>query len=185
MAQQSKSKKVSEKSQVVGDTEIPEQEVSDLKQEELISKVVGNTTTKVMEQLMPYLQQGKQADSKEYEKTVKQVKQRVVRDMNSEYQRVIQDNKNFMYKLSKAPKSDYRTITIPQVYRKYIGPYLPVAINGSFINVPINGRPYRVHKDYYSLIKRRMDYEDDKIATMERTDFSDVIEVDSRDSLGQ
>ena len=181
MAQQ-KSKKVADESAVIND--IPEAEVNS--QEELVSKIVGSTTVKVMEQLLPFLQQGNQPKTqKEVDSTVKGIKERVVREMNSEFERVVKNNRDFMQRLSKAPKEDYRTISIPRVYRKYFGSQLVVGINGSFVTVPVDGRPHRVHKDFYSLIKRKLEYEDDKISTMEQTDFSDVFEVDGRDSLGQ
>ena len=181
MAQQ-KSKSVADKSAVLND--IPDAEVNS--QEELISKIVGSTTAKVMEQLLPFLNQGKETKSeKEVTQTVKNVKERVVREMNSEYERVIKDNRKFMQRLANAPKEDYRTISIPRVYRKYFGSQLVVGINGSFVTIPVDGRPHRVHKDFYSLIRRKLEYEDDKISTMEQTNFEDVMEVDSRDTLGQ
>ena len=181
MAQQ-KSKSVADKPTVVNKN-IPDAEVSS--QEDLISKIVGSTTAKVMEQLLPFLQGNTAKTDAEKQQTVKNVKERVVREMNSEYERVIKENRLFMERLSKAPKSDYRTISIPQVYRKYFGSQLVVGINGSFVTVPVDGRPHRVHKDFYSLIKRKLEYEDDKISTMEQTQFSDVIEVSDRDTLGQ
>jgi len=153
-------------------------------EEDLISKVISQTTSKILTELMPYLQNnGAQRTPQEIEKTTKQVKERVINQMNSEYDRVIKENKQFMTRLAQAPKSDYRNIRIPQVYRKYFGSQMVVGLNGSFVTVPIDGRSHRVHKDFYSIIQRKLEYEDNKISHMEQTEFTDVIETD-RESLG-
>lgn len=178
---QNKSKKIADEAAVRSD-KIPEVEVSN--QEELISKIVGSTTAKVLEQLMPFLQQSS-APKQQVEDTVKNARERIVVEMNKEFERVVKDNRTFVERLSKAPKSDYRTISIPQVYRKYLGSQLVVGINGSIVTIPVDGRSYRVHKDFYSLIKRKLEYEDDKISTMEQTDRSDVFEVTDSTVLGQ
>lgn len=152
-------------------------------EDDLISKVISQTTSKILTELMPYLNNGGQKTPQEIEKTTKQVKERVINQMNSEYDRVIKQNKEFMMRIAKAPKSEYRMIRIPQVYRKYFGSQLVVGLNGSFVTVPIDGRAHRVHKDFYSIIQRKLEYEDNKISHMEQTEFTDVLETD-RESLG-
>lgn len=152
---------------------------------DFISKIVGDTTSKVIQELSPYLNQGKSEQKKEeVESTTKQIKQRVVRDMQTEYDRVVRYNNEFMKELANAPRSDYRTVRIPEVYKKYFGSQLVVGINGSFVTVPVDNRPHRVHKDFYSLIMRKLEYEDDKISTMARTGNEDVVEVEDSSSLG-
>lgn len=151
--------------------------------EEMISKLISQTTSKVLSELLPYLQNNTNQSKEQIENTTKQVKERVVRDLNSEYERVIRENRKFMTRLAQAPKSEYRSIRIPQVYRKYFGSQLVVGLNGSFVTVPVDGRPHKVHKDFYSIIQKKLEYEDNKISYMEQTGFNDVIETD-RESLG-
>ena len=170
----SSNKKVAEESAIVGTKN----------NEELMARLIRETTSTVLSELIPLIQQGAAPRSdKEVQQSVKQVKERVTREMNAEFDRVVKENREFMTKLARAPKSDYRSVRIPQVYRKYFGSQLVVGLNGSFVTVPVDGRSHRVHKDFYSIIMRKLDYEDNKISHMQETDFSDVFEAD-RDSLG-
>lgn len=178
-------KKVGDQSKIVGKAPETNKKVEETKvmdQEEMISRVVAHTTSTIMQELMPHLTKGNEQKTRD---TVQRVNQRVVREMNTEFEEVVQANKEYMRKIAQAPKKDFRIISIPQVYRKYFGPTLPVGINGSFVTVPVDGRPHRVHKDFYSIIKRKLDYEDNKISYMEQTNFSDTLEVPDRDTLGQ
>ena len=177
-------KQVKEESKIVNDHEkAPDAKMTS--SSELISKIVGDTTSKVIQELSPYLGQGgSELKEKQKETTSKQVKQRAIREMQGAYDEAVTQNNQFMRELAEAPKSDYRTVRIPEVYRKYFGSQLVVGINGSFVTVPVNNRPHRVHKDFYSLIMRKLEYEDDKISTMERTGNNDVIEVEDSSSLG-
>lgn len=173
-----KNKSVAEKSSIEnGDQEVKDAGVQS--QEDLIAQIVGRT----MERMAPYF--GGNTTKEQQKESVKNVKERLVREMNEEYERIIKENRQFMEKLARSPKSDYRKVAIPKVFRKYFGSQLVVGLNGSFVTVPVDGRPHRVHKDFYSIIMSKLDYIDDKVDSMERTDFTDVMEVDDRESLGQ
>lgn len=150
--------------------------------QEMMADLIRKTTSSVLSELIPLIQ-GNKPTLQQTEKTVKEARERVARQMNEEFDRVVRENRNFMLELTKAPKSDYRTVQIPQVYRKYFGSQLVVGVNGSFVTIPVDGRPHRVHKSFYNVILRKLDYEDNKISHMEQTDFSDVLEAD-RESLG-
>jgi len=168
---------------VADESTIVEKKKVESTNEEMISKVISETTSKVLSELMPYLQNNTNQTPQQIQQTTKEVKERVVRELNGEYERVINENRKFMTRLAQAPKTEYKTVRIPQVYRKYFGSQLVVGLNGSFVTVPVDGRPHRVHKDFYSLIQQKLDYEDSKISHMEQTGFNDVLET-SRENLG-
>lgn len=63
-------------------------------------------------------------------------------------------------------RGNYRTITIPKVYRKWTGD-ITAGLNGVVIKVKADGRPYRVHKSFVPIIINKLRYVDDKVSTMQ------------------
>lgn len=47
------------------------------------------------------------------------------------------------------------TIVIPEIYKKY-QPSFTVSINGCTVNIPANGKPYKVHNDFAVILHKRM-----------------------------
>lgn len=148
------------------------------KQEDL-SQIISSTISETMKAMQSNLNQ--QAQTSEMSKSDKE---KVISRINKTYDRRVNENKRFLQRLANAPESDYRYISIPRVYAKYLGSNIPVSINGSVITIPVNGKRYKVHKYYVPIIRQRIEYEDEKISYMDQTDFSDVLEVDHGD-LGQ
>lgn len=108
-----------------------------------------------------------------------------MKDMELQMDRVTERNRRFMEKVAKSPKSEYVTVTIPQMYRKYFGSTLPVGVNGTIISIPVNNRPYRIHKIFVPALRQRLNYKDEKISQMTATENRDIREIDSRSDLGQ
>ena len=146
------------------------------------SDLVAATVAATMKEMLPYLQ-AQQAPQREavMPPGAREARAKVIANMNREFDMEVRRNTDFIHKLAKSPKSDYVTLSIPRVFREYIGDYLLVGLNGSVINFPVDGRPHRVHKAFVPIIRQKVQFEDQKIDFMERTERSDVAEFsDSR-----
>ncbi len=189
--------KVGQKAQVTNGKTDNKAEIVKARQatpEELAAQIAGEAVKQTMKEFMPMfatllegVQNQKQTPVQavvNVQEDLSSIQSRVVRDMNRQFDNRVRDNKQFMEKLANAPVSDYRTITIPRMFKKYFGSQLLVGLNGSVISVAIDGRPHRVHKHFLPIIRTKLDYEDQKIDFMERTDFSDVVEVTDVGSIG-
>lgn len=64
------------------------------------------------------------------------------------------------------------TIVIPEMFKKW-QPSFTASINGCTINIPANGRPYKVHNDFAVIINRRMKHLSEKVANMSAPDISE------------
>ena len=175
-----KSKGVAEKSSVEGSAKQLTPQSTD---PDMLREMISSTTSSVMKEILPLLEQSRKDHSKELD--AEMLKKRATHRMNKEFDEAVSRNKKFLEKMAKLPQSEYRTIRIPKMYRKYLGSSLPVGINGSIIYIPIDNKPHRIPKEYYALAQRKLEYEDDKNSVMESTDRSDIHEVDSIESLGQ
>ena len=65
-----------------------------------------------------------------------------------------------------------KTIVIPEMFRKW-QPSFTASINGCTINIPANGKPYKVHNDFATIIERRMTRLSNKVANMSAPDISE------------
>ena len=163
--------------------------------QEMAAQIAGEAVRETMKEFMPMFskilesvannQQPQQTANVILQEDLRSTSQKVIARMNREFDARVARNQNFMKKLADAPRSDYVIMSIPRVFAKYFGSQLPVGLNGSVIQVPINGRPFRIHKAYVPIIQQTLNYEDQKIAFMEQTDFEDVTEVDSLQTVGR
>lgn len=64
------------------------------------------------------------------------------------------------------------TIVIPEMFKKW-QPSFTASINGCTVNIPANGRPYKVHNDFAVIINRRMERLSKKIADMSAPNISE------------
>jgi len=167
---------------VATEAKITEDNLKNVKQNSPQPALMDAETVKVMMQsaisetfkmMQPYLAQNNQAPQ-EVATTSDQVRGRVMRNMNNEFERVVQENNKFLRSLLNPSKEDKVYVTIPRVYKPYFGSMLPVGINTSIINVPIDNRPHPIHKAFLPIIMAKLGYEDEKISYMQATDFSDV-----------
>jgi len=157
--------------------------------EELMARIsqesVGKTLEAVMpmfERLMSNVESGRMTPAQakreaSQSQRVMNDRQAVVNEMNREFNRQVTENKRFMEKLARSPESDYTTIRIPRVFKQYFGSALKAGLNGSVIQIPIDGRSYKIHKKFLPIIQRKLDYEDQKIDFMERSGYDDTAEV--------
>lgn len=65
-----------------------------------------------------------------------------------------------------------RMITIPEMFKRW-QPSFTVCINGCTVNIPANGKPYKVHNDFAEIIERRMARLSAKVASMGSPDISE------------
>ena len=151
--------------------------------QESTQDVVNKTVETVMASIAPYLQNNMQQPTPKKADTVSDVRSRVIRDMEAQFQKTLKANKNFANVLANLKPKDYTRIRIPRVYKKYFGPYLPVGINGIIITVPIDNNYHKIPKLYLPIIEKTLRYEDEKIDFMERTDNSDIT-FTTRETLG-
>jgi hypothetical protein len=155
--------------------------------EELVAQIAGEAVRASMKEFMPMfgniLRQVADQKQTPVNATVKvqedyrSVQSKVIDKINRNFDDRMRRNKRFLEKMYRAPKSDYVVMRIPRVYAKYFGSELPVGLNGSVIQVPVNGQPFRVHKDFVPIINQALEYKDQKISFMEDTNFEDVAEV--------
>lgn len=57
----------------------------------------------------------------------------------------------------------YKPVTLAPAYKDYFGETMTVKINGMSIYVPVNGRTYKVPKDFAALIQERRRRVDDML----------------------
>lgn len=160
----------------------PTKEVAEKLQPTSMEDIIAKTISETLKAVAPLLA-GKQAEPQE-EATTSSVRTKIIKKINQEYDNAVKANTKFMASLVNAPESDYVKVIIPRVYKPYFGPMLPVGLNGSLINIPIDNRPHKVHKAYLPIILQKLRYEDEKIDFMNRTGKSDVFFVGSREDLG-
>lgn len=157
--------------------------------QELAAQIAGEAVKQTMKEFMPVfeklLEKNQAPVTVQLEDNLSSIQSRVVRDIQKQLDRRITENKRFMQSLVNAPASDYITMRIPRVFAKYFGSQMLVGLNGSVIQVPVNGRPFRVHKHYVPIINQKIEYEDQKIAYMEQTNFEDIAEVPDAQSIGR
>ena len=146
--------------------------------DERLMKTIEQSVGKTLEGLIPLLNKSGGEPKERTQDALHSHRERVVREINKTFDQRMKANNEFLRKLASAPKEDFRYVMIPRVYGKYFGPTLPVSINGSTINVPVDGRRHKVHKLFVPIIKQKLDYEDEKIAFMEASNFEDVRYVD-------
>ncbi len=139
-----------------------------------LEKLVAATIAETMKAIMPLLStKNEQAPA-----TSQDVRAAVSRAVTGAFDAELKANEAVLKMLANAPQSDFTTITIPRVYANYFGSTLPAGLNGSIINIPIDNQPHRIHKAYLPIIKTSLDYADEKIAYMNKTERNDTRLVD-------
>lgn len=141
-----------------------------------VSDIISQTIQKTIEGLAPLLNRGG-ASPEVVQRSGESVRRDVIREINTDFERLVNANKRFLEKLANTPKSEQVVVRIPKVYAKYLGGSLPVGLNGSIIYIPADNRPYLVPKSMKAIIENTIAYEDEKIDFMERTGNSDVAEI--------
>jgi hypothetical protein len=147
-------------------------EGSEVKVNNDLAEAISRTTAETFKQLQPYL--SKQAEPAK-------VKEDMVSEMNRNFDVLVKQNKEFARRIAEAPRSDFRYVSIPRMFAKYLGSHVLAALNGSTISFPVDGRRHLVYKWFIPAIRQRIDYIDEKVSFMDKTDFSDVLEVDHGD----
>jgi len=190
--------KVAEEAKVTS-KEVTKEEVITLEpkpmtNEQMIAKVAGDAVAATMKEFLPMfgeiLKQVSEQKQTPVNATVqikedyRSVQSRVIEKINKNFDNRMTKNKQFLERLYSSPKSDFVVMRIPRVYAKYFGSFLPVGLNGSVIQVPVNGQSFRIHKHFVPIIEQALEYKDQKIAFMEDTDFQDIAEVPEVGSLG-
>lgn len=143
---------------------------------EMLSQAIAQAVASTMQAL------GQQPQA--IQQTSQDARVAALRRLENEFTKERKANEGFVRKLANSPESEYVTVNIPRFFRQSFGPMLHVGVNGSVIAVPIDGRPHRVHKVFVPNIRRALDYEDEKIDFMNRSEQSDVRYAE-RDTLGQ
>lgn len=163
--------------------QVPDLTIRPQTNEELISQVANSSIKETMMAMMPMFQEMLSANRQEAASQVaskeqfSSIQSRVMNDVNKQFDQRMARNRKFVETLANSPKSDYRIMSIPQIYAKYFGSELPVGLNGSVIQVPINGRRFRVHKKFVPIINQALKFKDQKVAFMEDTEGVDLAEV--------
>jgi hypothetical protein len=152
-----------------------------IKLEDQNTFIIQQTVEKTMAALLPLLQKNSAVNLDD--KTTQNVRTDIVRQINKAFDKRLESNRKFMARLASAPEKEFTKIKIPRVYAQYFGPMLPVGINGSLINIPIDNKYHKVHKIYVPIIEQTLEYEDEKISFMQRTGKNDTREV-TQGSLG-
>lgn len=140
-----------------------------------LSDIISQTIQKTIEGLAPYL--GKSPSGTTVKEESTNLRERILKEMNNDFDHVLNANKRFMGQLANTPKSEMVMVQIPRVYAKYLGSVLPVGLNGSVIAIPIDNKPYLIPKRMKEIVDKTLAYEDEKISFMERTGNSDVTET--------
>lgn len=156
--------------------------------EELAKQAANDAVQATFREFMPMFQQllaNQNAPAAPVKQEMNSVQARVMQTINRNFDKRVAHNNEFVKILANSPRKDYVVMSIPRVFAKYFGSQLPVGLNGSVIQVPVNGRPFRVHKLYVPIIKQALEYKDQKIAFMESTNFEDIAEVPDVGSLGR
>lgn len=151
---------------------------------EAASEAVNSTLQGVMplfQEMIKQLQEGNKPNRQlqgQLEEAMGNQRTRVVKVIQKNLDRRINENKKFMDRLANAPRSEFAYIRIPRLYKKYFGSQLPVGLNGSTIQIPIDGRRHLVHKAYIPIINMKLEYEDQKVDYMEQSGYEDIEYVD-------
>lgn len=146
-------------------------------QNEILSKIISESIATTLAKL------GTNAPKEQVQKTTTDARKDAVRKLNAVFDGVRHQNEAFLQKLAKAPRSDFVTVTIPRVYRKYFGSQIMLGLNNSVISIPVDGKRYQIHKHFVPILEQKLQYEDEKIGFMEQTNFEDVRYVTDKDKI--
>jgi ABC-type Zn2+ transport system substrate-binding protein/surface adhesin len=94
--------------------------------------------------------------------------------INAKVREKQQRQQSYANKIAKEMKENKNccTIVVPEIYRKY-QPSFTVSINGCTVNIPANGKPYKVHNDFAVLLHNRMARLSAKIDRMHNPDIGE------------
>jgi len=141
-----------------------------------LEKLVATTIAETMKAIMPLLQN--QHNTAAAPATSQDVRTAVARAVTGAFDAELKANEAVLRALASAPPESFTMITIPRVYASYFGSTMPAGLNGSIINIPIDNQPHRIHKAFLPIIKACLDYADEKIAFMNKTERNDTRLVD-------
>lgn len=144
--------------------------------------IVEKVLTKTLESLLPLLQQGAQPGARPV--TSQDIRTEVSKNSQMLFDKEVRENQRFLEMVANLPDSEYEDFFIPRVFSRYVGSVLPVSINGSIINIPVNGQKYRIPKMHAAIARTKIAYEDEKANFMDRSNNNDIREV-TRETLGQ
>lgn len=136
------------------------------------SQFVASAVSETFKMLQPYLE--KNAPIQEQAKTSQDIRTRVLTQINIKFDETVRKNAEFLRGLANPKKEDIVYVTIPRIYRPYFGSMLPVGLNTSFINIPIDNRPHPIHKAFLPIVMTKLGYEDEKISFMQNTNSRDI-----------